>query len=53
VAAGVQHDPTAQLTWIPAANTGDNKVETSRRTNIASDTGSGGRLNGLYNSVYL
>jgi len=53
VAEGVQNDSSTQLTWIPAANTGDNKVEASRRTNIASDTGSGDRLNGLYNSVYL
>jgi hypothetical protein len=45
VAAGVQHDPTAQLTRIPSAGTGDNQAETSLRTNITSGTGSGGRSN--------
>ena len=36
-------DITAQLTRIPAASTGDNKAETSSRTNIASGTGIGGQ----------
>ena len=31
---GVQHNPTTQLTWIPAASTGDNKAETSRRIKL-------------------
>ena len=43
VVAGVQHDPTTQLTRIPAASTGDNKAETGRPTNIASGTGLWGR----------
>ena len=40
---GVQHNPTAQLTRIPAASARNNQVEAGRRTNIASGTGSGGR----------
>jgi hypothetical protein len=36
---GVQHNPTTQLTWIPAASARNNQVEAGRRTNIASGTG--------------
>jgi hypothetical protein len=34
VEEGVQHNPTTQLTWIPAASTGDNKLEAGRRIKL-------------------
>ena len=43
MAKGVQHDPTAQFTRIPATGTGNNQVEGGRRTNITSGTGFWGR----------
>ena len=43
VETGVQHDPTAQLTRIPAASTGDNQAQAGHRTNMTSGTGFGGR----------
>ena len=43
VETGVQHDPTAQLTRIPAASTGDNQAQAGHRTNMTSGTGIGGR----------
>jgi len=52
---GVQHNPTTQLTWIPAASARNNQVEAGRRTNIASGTGLWGRsiLTGWFAKYFM